>query len=640
MSFLLMLLAVLAVTVTQMLAGGRQMALCLPGYGLLAVAAVLSWWPRRRTPIPRAATECLVAAILFCTYVSVRAVLSPEAFLARTDLYAAVGALALYLLVALNVTASRLRLLLIGGLLVLALADCAIGAVQFFKGQEFMPFPFLPRPGYGSRASGFYGYPNHLSGFLEMVLMMGLSIALWSRWPTWAKMLLGYACVMFVLCIVATGSRGGYISTVIGLMAFLLLSLVLVGKLASGRVIGIFLLGLLLVGGVGWGVRKAMSKNFFLESRAESTLSVDVSRMRLWQAAWKQFRLQPVVGTGSGTYLYYGRQFRSPSLSADPVHAHNDYFEMLGEYGILGIITAVIFLETHLRRGWNSFTGRIRDGGGFQGMGSNSLALTIGAMSAASACLAHSMLDFNLHMPANLLTAAVIFGLLATPGEGPDAVISEEEEDPGWPPFVRLALPALGILIVVRIAPTAPAEYYAERCRAILADWHRVVSADLDVRMADLARRGLAWDPKNPELHFSLAEAQSAQGDLTTDPAAKETFYTQSIESYRKALECAPGDVRFVLALVSALDGLQRFSESEPLLARALQMDHNGHGPHIAMASHLFLQGKYPEAAAEYQTSIRLGAWATGQAGLERIQEAVKGKGGGETAPAGKPGSN
>lgn len=635
MSPVLLILVVLAVAATQALAGGRQVVLCLPGYALLAVAAILSWWPRRRTPIPRVATECLIAALLFFSYISIRAFLSPEPYLARTDLYTAMAGMAVYLLVALNLTSSRWRTLLVGAIFALALINCGVGALQFFKGQDFMVFSFLPRPPWGTRVSGLYGYPNHLSGFLEMTLMLGLAMTFWSRWPSWVKMLLGYSCVMFVLCIVASGSRGGYISTVVGLLVFVLLSLVLVGKLGSGRVISIFLVGLVLLGGVGWGVRKAMSKSFFLESRAENTLTVDISRMRLWQAAWKQFRLSPVVGTGSGTYLYYGRQFRSPALYTDPVHAHNDYFELLAEYGIVGIIAAVIFLETHLRRGWNSITRRLRGGASFEGMGSNSLALSVGALSAAAACLTHCMLDFNLHMPANLLTVALIFGLLAMPGEGAEAV-DEEEEEPGWPPALRFILPVLGALMIVRIAPTAPAEYYAERTRNILADWHRLVSPEPNIEMEALARRGLEWDSRNPELYAAIAEAQLTQGNLATEAAAKDKFFAQAIESYRQALEYAPRNVGYVLGLASALDLAERFAEADPIFARAMELDPNAGVTHTAFANHLVVQGKLDQAAAEYQIGFQLGAWQGGQAGLQYIKE-QKEKQKGAPAPAEKP---
>src|SRR5205814_187984 len=123
----------------------------------------------------------------------------------------------------------------------------------------------------------------------------------------------------------------------VGLLVFGLLSLVSIGRLAPGRVLVLTIAGLLLIGGAAWGVRQVMSKSFLVSSRAEKTLTVDVSRMQMWQAAWKQFRLQPAVGTGSGTYLYYGRQFRHPGLQTDPTHAHNDYLELLAEYGIVGI---------------------------------------------------------------------------------------------------------------------------------------------------------------------------------------------------------------------------------------------------------------------------------------------------------------
>lgn len=638
MSFVLFILAMLAVAVTQALAGGRVVALCLPAYGLLAVAAILSWWPRRRTPIPRASAECLIVCIAFSAYISVRALLSPEPYLARTDLYTALAGLVLYLIVALNVTASRLRMLLVGVLLTLAVANCAVGAVQYFKGQNFMIFAFLPRPEYGSRASGFYGYPNHLAGFLEMALMLGLSVTFWSRLPSWSKMLAGYVCVMCILGILVTGSRGGYISCAIGLLVFGLLSLVLVGKLASGRVIGVLVVGLLLIAGGAYGVRQVMAKSFLVNNRTGETLRVDVSRMRLWQAAWMQFRLKPVVGTGSGTYAYYGRQFRSPGLQSDPVHAHNDYFELLAEYGLIGMVGVVIVIESHLRRGWNAFTSRLTDGVGLEGMGSNSLALNVGALSAAAACLTHAMLDYNLHMPANLFTAAVIFGLLATPGEGRD--LTEEERESGLPPFLRLIVPVAGILLAVRVAPTAPAELDAERTRRILSDWHRSVAPEPNEELIALAQRGLTWDPRNPELYFAIGEAQSALGDQANGGPKATELYTQSAESYTRALELAPGNVFYVLALASVLDAVPRHAEAQLLYERALTLDPHASLPHNAYGDHLVQVGKLDEAAAQFRLGAQYGGRQGAEVGFHSIQEKKKAPNSPGATPAAAPNVN
>jgi O-antigen ligase len=633
MSVLLLILVVLSLSITQMLIGGAAIAFCLPGYGLLALAAMLSWWPRRRTSIPRGATECLVAALLFGAYISLRAVFSPEQYLARTDLYTALAGAVLYLLVALNLTSPRWRLVLVGAILVLAVANCAIGAVQFSKGQEFMPFSFLPRPGYSIRASGFYGYPNHLSGFLEIACMLGLGVTFWSRCPSWVKVIAGYICIMMLLGILITGSRGGYISATVGLLVFALLSLVLVNKLISGRLIGVFFAGLLMIAGIGWGVKAVVNNSSFLQTRADKTLTVDASRVRLWQAAWKQFRFSPVVGTGSGTYLYYGRQFRNPEIHTDPIHAHSDYFELLGEYGIVGFICAIIFIATHVRRGWNSVTRRIEDGSYVHGMGSNSLALTVGALSAAAACLTHCLMDFNLHMPANLLTAAAVFGLLATPGDGPEA--QDSEQTPGLSPFVRLTLPVLGILMLVRIAPTAPAEYFAERARSLLAQADRPESAKANFALESTARRGLTWNPHDPFLHFALATALSTQGDLASDPETKEAFYTQAVESYRQQVAAAPRDVFALLALAQGLDALKQFSESEPLFTRAVELDPKGGFTHLVYGQHFFLQDKLAEAETQFHLALQFGAWEAAQDGLTQVQEKRKEKAGGAPTTSG-----
>ena len=71
-----------------------------------------------------------------------------------------------------------------------------IGAIQFFKGQNFMPFDLLPRSDYGTRASGFYGCPNHLAGFLEIALLIALGLAFWGRWKLMGRMIAGYAALV------------------------------------------------------------------------------------------------------------------------------------------------------------------------------------------------------------------------------------------------------------------------------------------------------------------------------------------------------------------------------------------------------------------------------------------------------------
>jgi O-antigen ligase len=100
----------------------------------------------------------------------------------------------------------------------------------------------------------------------------------------------------------------------------------------------------------------------FLSGRARSTFETTNMRVDLWQSALQQWKLRPIFGTGSGTYLYYGRMFRTPRVQLDPIYTHNDYLNLLAEYGLTGAVGMALFLGVHLRTGGRSFARLGRSG--------------------------------------------------------------------------------------------------------------------------------------------------------------------------------------------------------------------------------------------------------------------------------------
>ena len=175
--------------------------------------------------------------------------------------------------------------------------------------------------------------------------------------------------------------------------------------------------------------------------------------------------------------------------------------------------------------------------------------------------------------------------------------------------------------MAVQIGPTAPAEYFSQKIRPILADWHRSVSPGPDQEMEALARRGLAWNPRHPDLYFAMAQAQSAMGDLATDPAAQAAYYRQAVESYQNALRYAPGNVFIVISCAVTLDSAQRFLEAEPLYQRAIALDPLGKAVHVPYGNHLVMMGKFDEAAAEFRFAADHWATQGALAGFRFIEE-------------------
>ena len=343
----------LALTVIELLIGGTRLLFSLPAYGILAVAALASLADLRRSkPLPD--RLCLLGSALFFGYLMARALASPVVYLAWPDEFAIAGSLVVYLLTACYLTDPRRRLWVLGWLLVIAGVNLGVGARQFTEGGNYMLFGFLRSAQYTGRASGLYICPDHLAGFLEVVVCLSLAMVMWSRCRAWVKVLLGYGALCGVAGLLATGSRGGALSFGAGVGVLTVLGLWRAGTSGTGFLRGLLAVGIalaLLAGGIG----AALTLSPALQARAHILLDKKDIRLKMWPAAIREFDDDRTFGTGSGTYLYYGRRYRDPSVQNDPIRPHNDYLELLAEYGVVGAAGFLLFLGAHLRWGWRAF---------------------------------------------------------------------------------------------------------------------------------------------------------------------------------------------------------------------------------------------------------------------------------------------
>ena len=314
-------------------AGGTRPIYSLPVYALIGAASLATVFSTKAAKV-RPKPLCLISSGLFFGYILARAWFSPVDYLARQDFMMVLGTLAVYLLTALHLVKSKYRMYFIGLLLAIALGQVAVGLVQFTQGNNFMLFGYnrYPDP---VRASGQYISPNHLAGYLEVVAVMGISLVFWSTWRPWAKIITGYVSLVALGGVAITGSRGGYVSTVFCILVFLALSVTVIRIAYPGSLARVVLIGgavlLLTAGSLPFVITSQLVK-----MRTAQIIQTDNMRVLLWEAAWTQVKIDPLLGTGSGTYLYYGRKYRDPSVQRDPMRAHNDYLDLLAEYGIAG----------------------------------------------------------------------------------------------------------------------------------------------------------------------------------------------------------------------------------------------------------------------------------------------------------------
>src|SRR5207237_4527849 len=122
-------------------------------------------------------------------------------------------------------------------------------------------------------------------------------------------------------------------------------------------------------------------------------------------------------------------------------HAHNDYLELVAETSVAGAVLIVAFaiavVRMIRRRPNGSDTSReldvpadFRRADWARALG-DTPELRWGLAGGLAAILVHSAVDFSLHMPANLLLAMVVLGLLVLTGR----------------PMLTGRAPALGVLV-------------------------------------------------------------------------------------------------------------------------------------------------------------------------------------------------
>lgn len=263
------------------------------------------------------------------------------------------------------------------------------GKLYWFRGMHYPAVPFGP-----------YVNRNHFAGFAELVIPVSLvPLALGKvRRERWV--LVSLFAVVPIGALFLSASRGGIISFGVE-VAVLLLWLVLrraLGKhlLSAGAV---FLLAFLMV---SWlGVHQAIERF----SAMQSLEVTESKRASMAADTWHIFLDHPVMGTGFGTLQTVFPRYETNYDGKIVNHSHDDYLEVLAETGLLGGLCCGWFLGVLL---FGSVRHLSKPGSAF------AATLQLSALIACLGFLTHSLVDFNLHIPANALLFLLIAHMAST----------------------------------------------------------------------------------------------------------------------------------------------------------------------------------------------------------------------------------
>ncbi|MBZ5652204.1 MAG: O-antigen ligase family protein [Acidobacteriia bacterium] len=245
-------------------------------------------------------------------------------------------------------------------------------------------------PHNGGWIYGPYVNHNHYAGLMEMLVPIPLIFSLTHSARGPRKTMAGIAAALMASTIFLSGSRGGMFAFVAqlgglaGILAWRQKSRAVTWALAPFLVIGVGLV--LWLGGNELAQRLAT-----LHTEARTELSGG-TRLDIDRDALRMFARRPISGWGLGVFPDVYPQFRSFPSNFFINEAHNDYLQLLVEMGGLGFATMLWFLWALFRNAGRKLQHWSEDTNG---------AVVLAAMVGVTGILVHSLVDFNLQIPAN-----------------------------------------------------------------------------------------------------------------------------------------------------------------------------------------------------------------------------------------------
>lgn len=639
MNFLAAALLGLAILAVQVLHGGLLVpAFSVPSDILLVLAAGAAVFAAMRNPAP-VAPEALAAIAIFVGYLGWRAVHGADVYFGRVELGMALAGGLAFAIAHGGLTSVGSRFLFLGLVGAAAALQAVLGIAQFAFGDLTAPLGWFSNDlraiyesRFSTRALGLFLNPNQFSWVMGWAALFSISISCWGRITVLARIVLIYLSLVFVGADVLSGSRGGVLGLLAGLVTFGAVSILAIATtLRRGRLGLSLATGGLLALAMGAGTL-IYSTNWVTRGRVDAMRMIGDVRAPFFEHARRQFQVAPLLGEGPGSFLYAARLYRADAESNDALFAHDDWLQTLVDYGFVGFAIALLAIGILLGGAVRRFLAVVRRRARMDDRPqSNTAAVLLGAISSSIAFCVHSLTDFNMHLPANAFLGAATLGLLAGTGGLP----ASERRLPAvvLRAVSGLSIIALAVALGIFTWSHAYPDYEALRAQNSLAEgqvWPALKHADA----------GLAWENRHAALLAARGQAlYSYESALRVDDAAIKTFppnssgnpsladwtpsrrkeiYEAAADAYERALQLQPRERSYRIARAEALREVRKFDQARSQFLEAIELDPGLASPYGRYADYLHDQGQFMRALRLFDVARGLSA---GEDVADRFQD-------------------
>ncbi|MBI9021342.1 MAG: O-antigen ligase family protein [Verrucomicrobia bacterium] len=405
-----------------------------------------------------------------------------------------------------------------------ALVLIALYSLVQHKVNPEILFGHLRYADYGERLGGTYLCPNHIAHLFQMWIPLCLLFLFLPQFGWFWRICFGYAVPLFVILIYQTQSRAGLLGLVASLATTGLL--LMLRKSRRGFYVALFIVPLLGAGAIG-GLyagspvfRERMQPVVKFVDHQFSKADIDDEfkdfRPQTWADSMAMVKERPLFGVGPGNYGQTFPEYRQrvKANRKETVHPHNEYVEMLAEYGLIGavlVICVLVSISVPLVRLIKT-SDRLYH-----------VLPAVALLAALAGSAVHGFFDFELRIFPNALMLSLLAGCAVAP-----AMKIAMNKHLKWARIVRWIFSVailLSALWALQVMSSACLRARGDRARA----------ADHTSGAERLYKMSTAIDPQNWQAHLGLGKIYSQARYYEIDPVAKRDWALKERDAFGRA---------------------------------------------------------------------------------------------------------
>ena len=324
------------------------------------------------------------------------------------------GVVGAYLVWGTELTAFKDNRILLGLLIFVVMLAAFYGLIVHFKCPDRVLWAERYAV-YEGRLMSTYICPNHFAHLMQMLMPFCVALLFIPQAGIYLRLLSAYSFLAFLPPLYLTESRAGWLGTMAATGVVLcLMALRRSRKLFALLIILVPLCSILLLLG-GWKYSETFQRRMkpvveFLQHQSEEGVGSAAKdfRPQTWMDTIDMIREAPLIGFGPGNYRYtfpeHRKRFRGNRIVTG--HPHNEYLELMADYGLVGFglfalawcygLIRILIASLKAEETRHAFIG-------FAFIGT------------AAGTMVHSFFDFEMHVYPN----ALVFALLAALAWGP-----------------------------------------------------------------------------------------------------------------------------------------------------------------------------------------------------------------------------